>query len=180
MEAVALHERPRPETCPFCKDALGPDDDAWPCERCGTRLHAECFEENGLACTVLGCTGRARKPTPDVPPDPVAEEAKRLARLERAAAREARRAAEEKRSHPADARSPGRRLPWQRGPRGPAYPWFQGPIGLVNIFLAPVLGLYFGLQVGGRLGLALGILGVALCFGTIILVAALGEDHESS
>jgi hypothetical protein len=62
LENVALHERPHEDVCPFCHDALRPEQETWPCDKCGTRLHAECFHDNKLACTVLACSGRAKTP----------------------------------------------------------------------------------------------------------------------
>ncbi len=42
--------------CPWCRDALRPDEPARACPRCATAHHEECFRESG--CTVLGCGAR--------------------------------------------------------------------------------------------------------------------------
>lgn len=42
--------------CPWCRDALRPNEPARPCPRCATVHHEDCFRESG--CTVLGCDAR--------------------------------------------------------------------------------------------------------------------------
>jgi hypothetical protein len=93
---VTLHERPHEETCPFCHDTIRAEQEVWPCDRCGTRLHAECFHDNKDACTVLGCTGRAKVPAArvDRSGDPRFSEEARLQRKERRMERRAQREVE--------------------------------------------------------------------------------------
>jgi hypothetical protein len=61
-ERVALHAHASQESCPYCHDKIAEEQETWVCDRCGTKLHAECFRENELRCTVLGCAGRAVVP----------------------------------------------------------------------------------------------------------------------
>ena len=43
------------EVCPYCRGPLLAEEPVTECEGCGTRHHADCFEENG-GCTIFGCT----------------------------------------------------------------------------------------------------------------------------
>ncbi len=61
-ERVALHAHASQESCPYCHDRISAEQETWVCDHCETKLHAECFRENELRCTVLGCTGHAAVP----------------------------------------------------------------------------------------------------------------------
>ena len=58
VEDVKLHAHPSKESCPYCHAAFSRGEETWPCDRCGTKLHAECSRENGLRCPVFACRGR--------------------------------------------------------------------------------------------------------------------------
>lgn len=175
-DRVTVRERGERDACPFCRDTLREDDDVLRCGTCETRLHAACFRENGLACTVLGCGGRAVVSATDEPsptPGEVPWESKRVRKRRlRAQQRAERRAAR---------RQPERPRPTYTLPAPAADPpWFQGPIGLALILtlllIVPplVLQLAEGLGVvpAGVLATLSGLGGLAL----IIYGAARGKN----
>lgn len=56
--------------CPFCRGSFDdPEELTKTCKRCRTKLHEECWEENGR-CTTLGCVGAATS-RPVAPAAPV-------------------------------------------------------------------------------------------------------------
>lgn len=58
---LQLRSRASLRTCPYCHDALRPQEAARPCDGCGTVLHTACAAEVG--CTTFGC---ARTPSADL------------------------------------------------------------------------------------------------------------------
>jgi hypothetical protein len=142
-ERVTVRERGVTDGCPFCRDTLHADDEVWSCGTCETRLHSACFRENGLACTVLGCGGKAVVPVTAAAAPATKEKKPREGKRARK-----RRLREQHRKERGAARKVD--SAWTPATRQVApqtaddTPWFQGPIGLAAILtlllvLPPVL-----------------------------------------
>lgn len=177
---VTVRERGETDGCPFCRDTLLEDDEVLRCGTCETRLHAACFRENGLACTVLGCGGRAVVPvagSPSPPSDEVPWESKRARKRRLRAqhrAEQRARARQRERPGPIHARPAAAPVEGETA-------WFQGPIGLGAIltllFVVPPLVGEMADVIGGPPAAALALL--AFCGGLawIVYVGAFGRSR---
>jgi hypothetical protein len=58
VTSITAYEQTR---CPFCRDDLRPSEELVDCASCGTRHHAECFEDLG-ECTIRGCDSQRAEP----------------------------------------------------------------------------------------------------------------------
>jgi hypothetical protein len=174
-DGITVRERGATDGCPFCRDTLLDDDEVLRCGTCETRLHAACFRENGLACTVLGCGGRAVVSATDEPspaPDEVPWESKR--------ARKRRLRAQQRAERRAARRQPERPRPTYTLPAPAAdLPWFQGPIGLALILTLLLIVPPLVLQLAEGLGeVPAGVLAMLAFLGGLALIVYIGARGE--
>lgn len=171
-ERVTVRERGVTDGCPFCRDTLRADDDVLACGTCETRLHAACFRENGLACTVLGCGGKAV-----VPATSRRKQRKNEKRKNRETRRERKRRLEEEqeaaRRKALDAWRPATRTV---APQTADHtPWYQGPIGLVGILSLLIIVPPAMLELGGAGAVALASLAFCAGLGWIGYIGLYGK-----
>ena len=161
--------------CPFCREPLGEENEpeVWACGTCQVQLHAACFRENQLRCTVLGCGGRAVVPPGASPPRrPSRREKKRRQRQQRREReRQARQQAQAAPAKPARTEPPHARQPRAHGSAS----WLQGPIGLAALLTLLFVVPLAGAEVGGVLGLSLVAIGFLGGLGGIVYLGVAQE-----